>query len=474
VIIVITVGVKKHSQQPPVRPRIAEICWWISGVVAPGYFPVFIVGSPRGFKVSPMTISSSGSKEKVFYGWWIVITCSCLSIYGSGIFYYGFGTFVKPVIAELGWSMAMISGAFSFYRLEAGIAAPIVGFLLDRFGPRRLVLIGGIVMGSGFIFLSQVSTVLPFYSAVVIISMGWSACVGSSVGTPLVGKWFVKKRGRALGIYGAVRGLAGLLVPAVAYLIVQYGWRSALIILGILSWFVILPLSFALRDSPETCGLLPDGEPSRCDIQQGDSRAERSEAIEADFPLRKAMRSRTFWIITLCLFSHQATQSAVFVHIVPYLVDVGIEPTLAASVVTFMSLVSVFGRYGSGWLGDLFNKKWLLFVLYLLQPIGLFSLLQVHNFMEIIPFVLVYSTAYGGNSVVKAAIVGDYFGRKNFGTIYGAIQGLSIAGSILGPLMAGLVYDINGSYTLAFTALGVMMIFPALLVLLLKAPSRAT
>jgi MFS family permease len=418
-----------------------------------------------------MVMSSSEKTGKVFYGWWIVLICSILTIYGGGIFYYGFSTFVKPVVRELGWSMALVSGAFSLYRLEAGIAAPIVGYLLDRIGPRKLVFAGGLVMGGGLIYLSHVTTVLPFYAAIIIISFGWSAFAGSAVGNPLVGKWFVKKRGKALGIYAAVRGLAGLLVPVVAFLIVRYGWRPALLIMGPLTWLVVLPLSFALKHSPEIYGLLPDGEPSGDAIHHhGYRTGKTASVIEVDFPVQKAMFAPVFWILTICLFTHQITQSAVFVHLVPYLIDVGLEPELAALAVTLVSTASVIGRYGFGCLSDLFNKKWLLFTLYILQPIGIYFLVRVRHFMDIIPFVLVYSIAYGGNTVVKATITADYFGRKNFGTIYGFIQGLSTFGSFAGPLIAGLVYDIKGSYYLAFKSFALMMGLTALLVLLLKRP----
>ena len=418
-------------------------------------------------------MSPSEENRKIFYGWWIVFISSLLSIYASGIFYYGFSTFVKPIVTELGWSLALVSGAFSLYRLEAGIASPIVGFLLDRIGPRKLFFTGGLLMGCGLIYLSQVTTVFPFYAAIIVISLGWSAFAGTAVSNPLIGKWFVKKRGQALGINAAARGLSGLLVPVVAYLIVLYGWRLTLLILGPLTWLVVLPLSFTLKHSPEKCGLLPDGDSSGPDVHgtQGNSKTAKARE-EADFPVRKAMSTPAFWIITLCLFTHQITQSAIFVHLIPYLIDVGIDPKLAASVVTLITLASMAGRYGFGWLSDFSNKKWLLFILYILQPIGVFSLLRVHHFMDVIPFLLVYSTAYGGNAVVKAAIVGDYYGRKNFGTIFGVVQGLSTFGGIAGPLIAGLVYDINGSYSLAFTSFAIMMGFTALLVLFLKRPTQ--
>lgn len=366
-----------------------------------------------------MTTSSPNKSGKVFYGWWIVLVVSILSTYGSGIFYYGFSTFVKPVVNELAWSMTMVSGAFSIYRLEAGIAAPIVGYLLDRIGAGKLVFAGGFVMGAGFIYLSYVDTVLPFYAAIICISFGWSAFAGASVGNPLVGKWFVKKRGSAIGIYGVARGLAGLLVPVVAYLIAQYGWRSTLVILGLVTWLIVLPLSFFLKNSPEECGLLPDGEVSEQD-SEGDHRTATAAKAqkEVDFSLRQAMGTSAFWILTACLFTHQVTQAAIFVHLIPYVIDLGVDPTSAASVVSVISLTSIAGRYGSGWLSDRFDKKWLLIVLFIMQPIGIFSLLRVSGMMDVIPFVLLYSTAYGGTVVVKAIIIGDYYGRKNYGTIW--------------------------------------------------------
>lgn len=415
---------------------------------------------------------SSDKRDKVFYGWWIVLVMSILSVYGTGVFYYGFSTFVKPVVEEFAWSMAVVAGAFSIYRLEAGIASPIVGYLLDRIGPQKLVFTGGLVMGGGFIYLSCVNTVFSFYTAIISISIGWSAFAGIAVGNPLVGKWFVKKRGSAIGIYGVARGISGLLVPVVAYLIVHYGWRSTLLILGPMTWLVVLPLSFFLRHSPEQYGLLPDGELSGQDSYNAYRKVKTAKAAEkeVDFSLRKAMGTSAFWIITLCLFTHQITQSAIFVHLIPYLIDMGIEPTSASSILMFIALTSIIGRYGSGWLSDRFNKKWLLAILFIIQPIGIFFLIQMHSLLDVIPFVIFYSTAYGGTTVVKAIIVGDYYGRKNYGTIFGIIQGISTFGSIAGPLIAGFVYDINGSYQLAFLAFAVIMGVTAFLVSFLKQP----
>jgi MFS family permease len=409
----------------------------------------------------------------IFYGWWIALVLAILTTYGNGIYYYGFSAFVKPIVQEMAWSMTVVSGAFSIYRLEAGIAAPIVGYLLDRIDPRKLVFGGGLVMGGGFIFLSYVHTAFHFYAAIIMISCGWSACSGSAVCNPLLGKWFVKKRGSVIGIYNAGIGLAGLLVPAVAYLIVHYGWRSTLLILGPITWLIVLPLSLMLRHSPERCGLLPDGDPSAAALCDAQPTVRTAEFTESDFSLRASMATSAFWMLTFCFFMHQITQATLFVHLIPYLIDQGINPTSAASVVSFIAVSSSVGRYGFGWLGDRFNKKWLLVILFVIQPIAIFSLIRVRLLIDIIPFVILYSLSYGGTTVVKATITGDYYGRKNYGKIFGTVQGFSTLGGIAGPVAAGLMYDFTGSYQTAFTSFAVMMGLTALLISFLKRPVPA-
>jgi len=411
-------------------------------------------------------------RKNVFYGWWIVLACSLISAFGSGTFHYGFSVFVRPVSVELGWSMVLIAGAFSLYRLEAGILAPLAGFLLDRFGPRKLVQAGGILMGAGFIFLSQAKTVIPFYSAFIIISAGFTFSSGTAIGAPLIGKWFVKKRGRALGIYTAIFGLGGLLVPVLSQLITLYGWRTTLLVMGPFICLVDLSLAFILRHKPEEYGLLPDGE-TPGHIRDNDS-PKASDYTEVDFSIRNAVLTPAFWILTLCMLTFQMTMASVFVHLVNHLVTVGIETSLAATAVTFLTVTSILGRLGFGWLGDFFSKKRILIIIFLLQGLGIFALAQVQQMWHIVPFLLAYAPGYGGLLVLKPAIVGEYYGRKNFGTIYGVIQGISTAGGIAGPVFAGWVYDTNGNYFLAFTIFASINIAAAFLLLFLSRPGLPT
>lgn len=415
-------------------------------------------------------MSSLKVKGQFFYGWWIVATCAFLTCYGAGTFYYGFTTLVRPMVLELGWSMALISGAFSMQRLEAGIAAPLVGFLLDRLGPRKLMIAGAILMGAGFICLSRAETVLPFYAAFFLLSFGWSFNSGTALAAPLIGKWFIRKRGRALGFYTAGVGLSGLLVPLLALLVAHYGWRLTLMILGPVTWLVSIPLAFVLKHKPEEHGLLPDGETSGY-APELPLAANRARVREVDFPVRAAMLDPSFWLLTLALLAFQMNISALFVHLVPSLVVSGIEPALAASVVTFITLVSILGRLGFGWLADLWSKKGLLIIIFFLQAIGIFAFIQVQQPVHLIPFLLVYAPSYGGVISVRSAIIGEYYGRKNFGTINGLIMGIATLGGIASPVIAGLTWDIRGSYYLAFMFFAIVNLVSALLLLLLKRPS---
>lgn len=409
------------------------------------------------------------SREGIFYGWWVLFACSLISSYGVGTFHYGFSVFVHPVLRELGWSMALISGAFSVYRLEAGVIAPLTGYLLDRIGPRKLVMSGALIMGSGFLYMSQVMVIFHFYVACFIISSGFSLASGTALGAPLIGKWFVAKRGRALGVYYSSIGLGGLLVPLLAHLIALYGWRMTLLIMAPLTWIVPLPLSIILRRTPEEYGLLPDGG-SAGYSQDTLNPSTKKIALEDSFPFRKAISTAAFWILAFCFSVWQMTMSAIFVHLIPHLIAVGIEARVAAFVITFVTLMSLIGRMGFGWMSDLFSKKWILVIAFLVQPIGILALARVRELIDIIPFLLTYATSYGGLTVMRAAIVGEYYGRMNIGTIYGVMHGITILGGVVGPVIAGFFYDVRGNYDLAFLVFAIANILSALLLAFIRKP----
>ncbi|MDI7259656.1 MAG: MFS transporter [Thermodesulfobacteriota bacterium] len=414
------------------------------------------------------------SLQKVFWGWWIVLTCALISLYGSGIFHYGFSVFVHPIVSEMGWSMALVSGAFSLYRLESGLLAPLAGFLVDRIGPKKVVMVGAILMGTGYICLSQVKTVLPFYISFMIISMGFAFGTANIVGSSLISKWFIRKRGKALGLYFGLMGLGGLLVPVLSHLVILYGWRTTLFILGPVTWLVVLPFAFVLRRKPEEHGLLPDGGLST-DTRDGIKLSHSTGTQEVNFSVLKAMHTPSYWLLALCFSIFQATNSAIFVHLVPYLITVGFEAQLAALVVTFVTVGSIFGRAGFGWFSDLFRKKVLLMICFLMQFIGILILMQVRrnvSSLYVISFTLAFGFTYGGISVLRPATVAELYGRDKFGTIWGLLQGISIFGGIAGPVLVGLIYDLQKSYYLGLLFLSIINFLAFFLMLLLKRPAE--
>jgi MFS family permease len=412
---------------------------------------------------------ASKEKQGIFFGWWIVIACSILTFYGAGTFFYGFTVFVNPMARDLGWSMALISGAFSLYRLESGIGAPLAGYLLDRIGPRILVMAGGLIWGAGFFYLSNTKTVLNFYIAFFIISFGWTFASGTAVPSALIGKWFIKKRGRAFGFYTTAGGLSGILVPILSLFIETYGWQKTLLFTGLFTWIITIPISMTLRERPEKIGLLPDGEESPAKTET-EIKRNPSHYKEIDFNVRRALVTPAFWILSLCGTVFQMTMSALFVHLVPHLITAGIESRIASVAVTFITICSVAGRLGFGWLSDIYSKKWLLISTFFLQGAGLLFFSRVQEPIHLIPFLIAYAPSYGGSIVIRPAITGEYFGREHFGTIYGLLVGMGMFGGIAGPVIAGYAYDLYGNYKLIFSIFAFLSIISGLFLVLLKRP----
>ena len=412
---------------------------------------------------------------KIFYGWWIIIASSIITTYNGGILFYGFTAFFNPILNEFGWSRAATSLAFSLQRLEGGIAAPIVGYFIDRLGPRKMSLFAVTVFGAGFILLSKVNSLLTFYIVFIIISIGHSAGF-YSVGATVVANWFVRKRGKAMGFVTGGVCLAGTLVPVLVRLIDTYGWRQSLVIAGIGMWIIGLPLSFVFRNRPEEYGMLPDGDVVK-DETKDDDKISSSPAVqtqptvtESEFTAMEAIRTRSFWMLAVGLSVSFMAMSAVFVHIMPFLESIGISREKAGYVVTFTILLSVLGRIGLGWLSDHMDKRYVFCIALGLQSIGLLFFANIRTFWHIIFFLVTFSPGYGAPIPLRPAIQGEYFGRKQFGTIQGLLLSISTVSSMIGPPFAGWICDVTGSYRLAFLILAAIPAVGILLFLLTPPP----
>jgi len=378
--------------------------------------------------------------KKIFYGWWIVLASSLINLYVGGIVFFGFTAFFQPIREEFGWSYTQISFAASLRGLENSIFSPLAGFLVDRLGPRRLMLWGAITVGLGLILLSLTQSLAMFYASFMLIGFGAGGCT-AVVTMTAVANWFRRKIGLALGVLGSGIGAGGLVVLLIVVLIDLYQWRSTLIILGLGMWALGIPLSLVVRNRPEHYGYRPDGEVSSPSVQ---SHEIQEKGVEIG--LREALKMRSFLYLNMAEVIRVMTLMAVFTHVMPYLTSVGIPRATAGLVAGSIPLIGIIGRFGLGWLGDVFDKRYVMAVAIGLISLGLLAFSYMHVRWAIVPFLLLFPIGHGGSMVVRGSILREYFGRDSFGKMIGVIMGSAAVGGIIGPILAGWVFDTVGSY----------------------------
>jgi MFS family permease len=383
--------------------------------------------------------------RKVFYGWWIVGACFLIALYTGGVVFYGFTAVFEPLASEFDWSYAQISLAASLRGLEMGLLAPFIGVLVDRWGPRRLLFGGVIITGLGLLLMGHSTSLGMFYGAFGLLAIGTSTC-SSTVLMTAVAQWFRRKISIATGIMVCGYGCSGLLVPVVVDLIDIYEWRAAMAILAIGMLAICLPLSLLVRHKPEQYGYLPDGEETE-DVMQ-DEGLVSVVAPEVSVKAMQALKSSTFWHITLALLCEILILSAVVTHVMPYLSSIGITRTQSSLITSAIPLASIGGRLGLGWLGDKFDKRRVMAIAFALMAVGLlcFGFASSEAIWLLAPFLIFFSIGYGGNNTLRASVIREFFGRSNFGTIHGLVIGVMMVGSIAGPPLAGYVFDTWGSY----------------------------
>lgn len=391
----------------------------------------------------------------VFYGWYIVGACLLISVFSGGFIVFGFTAVFEPIASEFGWSYARVSFAASILGLETGLLAPLAGLLVDRLGPRKLLFAGAAITGLGLLLLSRTNSLVMFYGSYILMAIGMSTSVGV-VPMTVVGNWFHKKVSLATGIVVSGTAVGGLLVPLVTRIIDTFKWRGAMAILGLGSWGILLPLSLLIRHKPEQYGYLPDGEVSRkLDIDENQAVA---EDIMVDIGVKQALKGRVFWHISLGLVCHFLVIITVITHVMPYLSSIGIPRMTSSLVASAIPLVSIGGRLSFGWFGDRFDKRWVTALGLALISLSLlcFSYVATVGTWLLAPFIIFFGIGYGGPVPMSAALVREYFGKARLGTILGLATGIAYIGSIVGPPLAGWVFDSFGSYQGAwFTILGV-------------------
>lgn len=391
------------------------------------------------------TVKRQEMKHTIYYGWWIVLANFTIVLYVAGTIFYGFTAFFEPIVAEFGWSYTQVSLASSLRGLEMGLLAPVVGFLVDRFGSRRLLFAGILVLGAGILLLGFTRSLYMLYGSFVLIGFGAGGCT-SVVTLTVVANWFDKNAGRAMGLMAAGFGASGFMVPIIVWLIHLYGWRTAAILLGLGMWAIGLPAAHVVRDRPEDHGYVPDGvEPG-----PGSPSPSEGEGVRPALRFREVLRRRSFVFVNISEGIRLLTLTAVITHIMPYLGTMEYSRMTAGTIAASVPLLSVLGRIGLGWLGDHFEKKHVMALGFGLMGAGMLCLTRIDKAGLLYAFLFLFPVGYGGLMVLRGAFIREHYGREFFGKLIGITMGFGAAGGVVGPAAAGWVYDRTGSYGLVW------------------------
>jgi len=410
-------------------------------------------------------------KDRLFYGWVVVIACVIITAIIIGIT-YSFGVFFKSLESDFGLSRGATSGVFSVYMLLYSVFGVLGGWALDRYGPRIIVVFMGLFTGLSLLLTSQANSPWQLF-----ISYGLLLAVGAGAAYTVVmataSRWFDKKRGLVLGITGSGVGLGILLIPPFAtYLIANVGWRMAYIIIGLIAWLIVIPSSRLLRKNPSEIGVLPDGAKSASGEAGIEERKTEDSTQSAGFSLFQASRTSSFWLLGAIWLLYSFCYLLVLTHIVPNTMDMGISDMEAATVLSLIGGSNIVGRLLMGRVSDSIGRKATAIFCALLVAGAMIWLIWSQDLWMLYLFGIVCGFSFGGLDPCLTALIGDTFGLRSIGVILGALNAAWGIGSAIGPAVGGFVFDVSKSYSMAFLAGALAMLIVALLVALIKKETK--
>ena len=409
----------------------------------------------------------------LFYGWWIAIAASSMSFLGGGSFIYGMAVFFDPIRQHFGWSYTATSLGYSLRTMETGIAAPIFGFLSDRYGARKLLLLGISLAGIGFILLSITNSLATYYIYFIILSTGWAPVLGV-VNVRAVANWFRRKASRAMGIVLMGTAAGGLLPPLIVQLVETFGWRSTLLQMGVAILVLGIPLCLVVRDRPEDSGYLPDGDtvPANADTQSGAlaGAGALDSPTNPQMGLGEALKTTTFWLLALVFTVAFGLTNVIITHHMAYLSTIGVSSTEAVWLLTIFSFVGIPIRLLIGWLGDMMDKRKLLAALFFLGFFGVLTMAMAQSLWHLVVYAVTLGISWNGLAPLRSSIQLQYFGSKAYGSILGLFFTIITVGGFLAPVLAGWIYDTTGSYRPAFYIMAAAMLAATPLFLLVRPP----
>jgi len=416
----------------------------------------------------PWARSSAGS----FYGWRIVAGAFAIYFVSGGLFNTA-TIYFKALIAEFGWNRTELSAVFSLGFLVAGLSSPIWGRIADRRGPRSSFVPGVLLTSALCIALSRVWSLgsLYFFYLLFTFSFAGISLIPISV---ILSNWFVRKRGRAIGFAYTGVGFGTLvLTPVVGVLVTTAGWRNAYLISGLAVFVLLTPVALWLKNRPEDMGLTPDGLPPDQTETSSNSVTAGAHLPSGGLRLGEALKTTTFWMVAFIWLVTMMPLSAVNLHQVPFMTDVGISTELAALVAGLVGGLSIAGRVVSGMLSEKVPIQRIYAGCYVLLAFGIASLWATASMgpASLLLYVTFFGVAVGGCFALTALLVGDLFGIRALGEIFGMLGIAGTAGGAIGGAGAGMLFDAFGSYNGVF-ALGIgLSLLGAVLILLVPRPA---
>jgi sugar phosphate permease len=380
-----------------------------------------------------------------------------------------FGAYVAVLAEERGWSKTALSGAAALQQMESALLGPVLGWLLDRFGPSIFIRIGVFFLGGGLMLLSSVDSLPGFYGAFGVIALGGSLAGFFPLNVALI-HWFDRFRARALSSMSLGLAFGGIAAPLVAWSLQTYGWRPTAFWSGMVAIAVGFPLALVMRNKPEEYGLKVDGAAAPAAERKG---SVQETEVTRDFTAREALRTRAFWLLSLGHGFALFVVHTVLVHAITHLKE-GLGYSVAAAAL-IMGLVTAFQIVGVaiGWLiGDRFDKRLISAACMLMHAVGLLLLTYATSMAMLVAFAVLHGIAWGLRGPFMQALRADYFGRAAIGMILGLSYMIIIIGQMGGPLIAGAFADAHGHYQVGFTVLAVLAGLGSLFFILAKKPQR--
>ncbi len=402
----------------------------------------------------------------------------------AALFHGAFGVYAPFWMAEFGWSRTTISLIHSLQRTESGLLGPVNGWLVHRYGPQRMTIIGLALMGLAMVGLGFATGFATFVAAFLVMAVGASFSGFLSLMTVIV-NWFERRRATAMALVGLGMSIGGLTAPLLAWLIESYGWRGVSVGSGVLFLALMLPLGRLLVNEPEALGMRPDGDAATGDTDEdasgeaeagadaaeasGDAAARSSSGTRS--MARHALRSRAFWLISIGHSNALAIVGAVGVHFVIYAQEViGLTVTAAATLLMVVTICQMVGQASGGVLGDRLDKRWVAGAGMLLHAAAMLTLTLMPSLAGAVVAAVMHGLGWGMRGPLMSALRADYFGRAAFAMVMGLSSLIVTVGSVLGPLAVGLLADSTGGYAWGFGLLAVVGLLGAVSFLALEKP----